>query len=163
MPKSIKYLLLCNNYPKAERLKTVIYYFLWFCGLIQWFFWWFQLGSLIWLDWERHEAELENPGRSCSSIWFLGAECWVGVPQVSFLLPFLSRTAWTAEHLTGFWEWILPALLKARTRAGAAFLIIHFFCQTSQKASLDSRGRGTESLSWWKEWQRMCGPLIYDG
>lgn len=134
------YLLLYNRLPNTWWLKTVIYYLSWFCGLTQWFFWWSQLGSLIWLDLECNEAKLENPRRTCSRIWFLGAECWMGVPQFSFLLPFFSRTAWTSEHVTGYWEWILPALLKARTRAGTTFLIIHIFCQTSQKTSLDSRG-----------------------
>lgn len=144
----------CNRLPNTWWLKIMIYIICHdsVCGLTQWFFWWSQLGSLIWLDLECNQAELENPRRSCSGVWFLGAEGWVGVPQFSFLLPFFSRTACTSEHVTGFWEWILPALLKARTRAGTAFLIIHFFGQTRQKASLDSRGRERESISWWKEW-----------
>ena len=138
----------------------MVFCFSWYCALTLWFFWWSQLGSLIWLDLERNYAELENP-RSCSRVWFLGAEFWVGVPQVSFLLPCVSRTAWTAEHVAGFWEWKLPSLPKARARASTAFLLTCFLGQTSQNASLDSRGWETESISWWKEWQRICGPLIY--
>lgn len=91
--------------------------------------------------------------------------CWLGVPSISTMPPFLRRTACAVgEHVTAsLCRGKPPALPKASSRVGTAFVLI-LFCWWDK-----SQGQPRVKVrrnSWWEEWQRIClrekhGALIF--
>lgn len=119
---------------------------------------------ILWFDLEVQVVSLGVTPAAALEDWSgrgrFGArgQCWLGVQSVSTTPPFLRRTA------CAVWEYVTaslcggkpPALPKASSRVGTAFVLILFCWLDKSQGQPRVKVRGN---SWWEEWQRICVPF----